>query len=162
MNTDRIEKTILLKTSLPRAWRALSDSAEFGTWFGMRFSGAFAPGAQMRGVIVPTTVNEEVANAQRPYEGKPIEITIEQMVPERLFSFRWHPGAIDPNIDYSLEPTTLVEFTLRKMEGGILLTVTESGFDQIPLARRARAFAQNEGGWSMAITLIAEFVIREP
>jgi uncharacterized protein YndB with AHSA1/START domain len=162
METDRIEKNILLKTSLARAWHALSDSTEFGTWFGMRFTGPFAPGAVMRGVIVPTTVNAEVAKAQQPYEGIPFEITIEHMEPERLFSLRWHPGAVDPGIDYSLEPTSLVEFTLQEAAGGVLLTVIETGFDQIPLSRRAKAFASNDGGWTMAMTLIAEYVIREP
>jgi len=116
----------------------------------------------MRGVIVPTTMNAEVAKAQQPYEGIPFDITIEQMEPERLFSFRWHPGAVDPGIDYSLEPTTLVEFTLQEADGGVLLTVIETGFDRIPLSRRAKAFASNEDGWSMAVTLIEEYVIREP
>lgn len=162
METDRIEKNILLKTSLPRAWRALADSTEFGTWFGMKFTGPFAPGAVMRGIIVPTTVNAEVAKAQKAYEGIPFEITIERMELEKLFSFRWHPDAIDPGVDYSLGPTTLVEFTLQEVEGGVHLTVVETGFDSIPLSRRAKAFAQNEGGWSMVMTLIAEYVIREP
>lgn len=158
MNTDRIEKTILLRTSLKRAWRALADSTEFGNWFGMKFDGPFSPGAVMRGVIVPTTVDAEVAAAQKPYEGIPFDITIEQMEPERLFSFRWHPGAIEPGVDYSMEPTTLVVFTLEEVADGIMLTVTESGFDRIPLARRAKAFATNEGGWGMAIRLIEGFV----
>src|SRR4029078_6671255 len=91
MNTDRIEKRILLRATKERVWRALSDSTEFGSWFGMKFEGPFAPGAFMRGVIVPTTVDAEVAKAQKPYEGMPVELTIEQMEPERLFSFRWHP-----------------------------------------------------------------------
>src|SRR5580692_8474290 len=149
MDTDRIEKKVLLRAPLKRVWRALSDSTEFGTWFGMRFNGPFAPGARMNGVIVPTTVNAEVASAQKPYEGTAFEITIEQMEPERLFSFRWHPGAIDPDVDYSVEPTTLVVFVLEEAPNGVMLTITESGFDRIPLARRAKAFAQNEQGWSM-------------
>ena len=95
MNADRIEKSILLRASRKRVWRALSDSTEFGSWFGMKFDGPFAPGASMRGVIVPTTVNAEVAKAQKEYEGMPFELTIEQMEPERLFSFRWHPFAVD-------------------------------------------------------------------
>jgi uncharacterized protein YndB with AHSA1/START domain len=106
-------------------------------------------------------MNAEVAKAQQVYEGLLFDITIEEMVPERLFSFRWHPGAVDPGIDYSLEPTTLVEFTLQDADGGALLTVIETGFDRIPLSRRAKAFASNEGGWSMAVMLIAEYVIRE-
>ena len=117
MSTDRIEKQILLKAPIARVWRAISDSTEFGTWFGMRFSGPFAPGAKMSGVIVPTKMNPEVANAQKKYEGTAIEIMIEKMEPERLFSFRWHPGAVDPNIDYSQEPTTLVVFNL-EVSGG--------------------------------------------
>ena len=160
MDTDRIEKKILLHADPKRVWRALSDSTEFGTWFGMRFDGPFAPGAAMRGVIVPTTVNAEVASAQKPYEGIPFEILIEQMDPERIFSFRWHPGAVEPNIDYSAEPTTLVVFTMEEVANGVMLTITESGFDRIPLERRAKAFAANEGGWSMVVKLIAEYLLR--
>ena len=99
MNTDRIEKKILLRAPRARVWRALTDSAEFGTWFGMKFDGPFAPGATMRGVIVPTRVNAKVAEAQKKYEGMAFEITIEQMEPERLFSFRWHPNAVEPGAD---------------------------------------------------------------
>src|SRR5713101_7631402 len=131
MNADRIEKKILLRAPRKRVWRALSDSTEFGTWFGVKFDGPFAPGASMRGVIVTTAVNAEVANAQKPYEGMPFEITIERMEPERLFSFRWHPFAVEPGVDYSAEPTTLVAFTLEDVPDGVILTVTESGFDQI-------------------------------
>jgi uncharacterized protein YndB with AHSA1/START domain len=160
MTTDRIEKNILLRASLPRVWRALSDSAEFGAWFGVKFEGPFVAGALLRGTIVTTTVNPEVASAQKPYEGLPFEIAIEQMEPERLFSFRWHPFAIEPGVDYSAEPTTLVVFTLAEVAEGVMLTVAESGFDQIPLARRARAFTANEQGWGMVVGLIDEYLTR--
>ena len=162
MSTDRIEKTILLRAPLKRVWRALSDSTEFGSWFGMRFKAPFAPGATMTAVIVPTTVNQEVAKMQKPYEGISFEITIEQMQPERLFSFRWHPGEVEPGFDYSSEPTTLVVFTLEKIPDGVLLTVTESSFDQIPLARRAKAFTANGGGWTLVIKLIEEYLVQAP
>ena len=112
----------------------------------------------MSGVIVPTTVNTEVANAQKKYEGIPFEITIERMDPERLFSFRWHPGAVDPSVDYSVEPTTLVVFALEEVADGGMLTVTESGFDRIPLARRVKAFTANEQGWNMVVKLIEEYL----
>ncbi len=158
MSTDRIEKKVLLRAPRQRVWRALADSAEFGSWFGMKFDGPFAPGACMRGVIVPTAVNAEVAKAQKEYEGTPFELTIEQMEPERLFSFRWHPFAVDRGVDYSAEPTTLVAFELEEVTNGVMLTVTESGFDRIPLARRAKAFAANEGGWSMVVKLIEQHV----
>jgi uncharacterized protein YndB with AHSA1/START domain len=162
MNTDRIEKKILLRAPRKRVWRALSDSTEFGGWFGMKFDGPFAPGAIMRGVIVPTTVNAEVAKAQKPYEGMAFEITIEQMEPERLFSFRWHPYAVERGVDYSAEPTTLVVFALEEVANGVMLTVTESGFDRIPLARRAKAFTANEEGWGMVVKLIGEYLVHAP
>jgi uncharacterized protein YndB with AHSA1/START domain len=160
MSTDRIEKTILLRAPLERVWRALSDSTEFGNWFGMRFNAPFAPGATMTAVIVHTTVNQEVAKMQKPYEGISFAIKIEQMQAERLFSFRWHPGAVEPGIDYASEPTTLVVFTLEQTPDGVQLTVTESGFDQIPLARRAKAFSANEGGWALVIKLIEEYLAK--
>jgi uncharacterized protein YndB with AHSA1/START domain len=162
MSTDRIEKKILLRAPKERVWRALSDSTEFGTWFGVKFDGPFAPGASMRGVIVTTAVDPEVAKAQTPYKGMPFKITIEQMEPERLFSFRWHPYAIDPSVDYSAEPTTLVVFTLEEVADGVMLTVTESGFDRIPLARRAKAFSANEGGWAIMVEVIVKYVVHAP
>jgi uncharacterized protein YndB with AHSA1/START domain len=160
MTTDRIEKKILLRAPRKRVWRALSDSTEFGSWFGMKFDGPFEPGALMRGVIVPTTVNAEIANAQKEHEGTPFEITIEQVEPERLFSFRWHPFAVDRSVDYALEPTTLVVFALEEVANGVILTVTESGFDRIPLARRAKAFTANEQGWAMMVKVFEEYLAR--
>jgi len=160
MSGDRIEKKILLHAPLKRVWTALADSTEFGTWFGMKFDGQFAPGALMRGVIVPAKVNAEVAKAQQKYDGMPVEITIEKVEPERLFSFRWHPYAIERGVDYSAEPTTLIEFVLEEMKDGVMLTVTESGFDQIPLVRRVKAFTANEEGWGMVIKLLEEYLVR--
>jgi uncharacterized protein YndB with AHSA1/START domain len=162
MNTDRIEKRILLRAPRTRVWRALSDSTEFGTWFGMKFDGPFTPGAVMRAVILPSKVNAEVAKAQKAHEGLAFDITIEQMEPGRLFSFRWHPGAVEPGVDYSAEPTTLVEFVLEEAAGGVLLTVTESGFDRIPLARRAKAFTANQEGWNIVVKLIEEYLVLAP
>jgi uncharacterized protein YndB with AHSA1/START domain len=158
--TDRIEKTILLRTPRARVWRALTNAEEFGAWFGMKFNGQFVPGAHMRGVMTPTTVDAEVARLQQPHEGMPFEITIDRIEPERLFSFRWHPFAIDPAVDYSHEPTTLIVFELEQAGADIKLTVTESGFDQIPLERRAKAFTANEGGWTMVVKLIEKYLAK--
>ena len=158
MSTDRIEKKILLRAPRKRIWRALTDSKEFADWFGMKFDGPFTPGAVMRGVIVGTTVDPEVAKAQKQYEGHTGEITIEKMEPERQFSFRWHPYAVEPGVDYSTEPTTLIVFTLEDVDNGVMLTVTESGFDRIPLARRAKAFEANERGWGMILKLIEGYL----
>jgi uncharacterized protein YndB with AHSA1/START domain len=157
-NTDRIEKKILLHAPLERVWRALSNADEFGSWFGVAFDGPFVPGARITGKIVPTKVDAEVAKTQKPYEGRAFDFTVERIEPERLFSFRWHPFAVDPSVDYSNEPATLVEFRLDKAEGGTLLTITESGFDRVPLARRAVAFKMNEQGWSAQSKLIEKYL----
>ena len=107
---DRIEKKIQLKAPLASVWSAISDARRFGAWFGVEFDGPFVAGAAMRGRIRPTQVDAEVARSQQPYEGKAFDITAQRIEPERLFSFRWHPFAVDENHDYSGEPTTLVEF----------------------------------------------------
>jgi uncharacterized protein YndB with AHSA1/START domain len=158
MSADRIEKKITLRAPLSRVWRALTGHREFEAWFGVKFDRPFTPGAAMRGTIVGTSVDPEVAQAQQAYGDKPFEITIEQMIPEKLFSFRWHPHAVEPAVDYSAEPTTLIAFTLEPIAAGVELTVTESGFDQIPLARRASAFKANEPGWALVIQLIDKYL----
>jgi len=155
---NTITKTILLRAPIDRVWRALSDSKEFGYWFGMDFEGLFAPGRVVHGRVTGTKVDPEVAKMQDPHKGIEFDITIERMEPEKVFSYRWHPGAVDPGVDYSKEPTTLVEFTLEKVADGVQLIVTESGFDQIPLARRAKAFAENEGGWTVVIQLVGKYL----
>jgi len=156
MSTDGIEKKILLHSNRKHVWAAISDSAEFGVWFGVKFHGPFVPGSTVSGNIVPSGANADLASAQKKYEGLKFEIQIEKIEPERLFSFRWHPYAIDPAVDYSDEPTTLVVFTLEDAEGGVLLTVTETGFDQIPLGRRAKAFTANTEGWAEVTTALGD------
>ena len=138
--TDRIEKQIQLRAPPSRVWRALSDAGEFGRWFGLRFEGQFAPGAEMKGAL---TI--------KGYENVPFALTIERMEPERHFSWRWHPAAVKAGVDYSKEPTTLVSFELREVPGGTLLTVVESGFDGIPLSRRAEALKMNDHGWGQQL-----------
>jgi uncharacterized protein YndB with AHSA1/START domain len=156
--TDRIEKTVVLRAPRERVWRAISDSKEFGTWFGVQFNGPFVAGSHMKGRIAPTKVDAEVARAQQPYADVPFECTIVRVEPMRLFSFHWHPFAVDRAVDYSSEPATLVEFRLEEVVGGTRLTITESGFDRIPLARRARAFAANEQGWAGQSKLIEKYI----
>lgn len=160
MQANTIEKQIVLKAGLDRVWRAISDSREFGSWFGMKVSGAFTPGARLTGFISPTTVNEEIAAAQKPHEGKAFELVVDRVEPKTLFSFRWHPSAVDPNTDYSKEPMTLVTFVLKEVEGGVHLTLTESGYENIPAARRAEALKMNDGGWTAQMGLIEAYLAR--
>src|SRR5215475_9996922 len=157
MTTDRIEKKILLRAPRSRVWRAISDSNEFGTWFGIKFSGPFKAGGKIEGLLTPSMVIPSVGEMQKPYEGMKFDFTVDNIEPERLFSFRWHPNAVDSNADYSSEPMTLVEFVLEDAPGGVMLTVTESGFDKIPLARRASAFKSNDGGWTEMVQVIEAY-----
>jgi uncharacterized protein YndB with AHSA1/START domain len=158
MTTDSIRKQIILHAPISRVWKAVSDSAEFGAWFGVRFNQPFTPGAKITGYITPTTVDPEIAAMQKAHEGTPFEFMVEEMVAERLFSFRWHPYAIEPGRDYSREAATLVTFAFEVVPDGVLLTLTETGFDQIPLERRAKAFAANDGGWTHQMNLIRKYL----
>jgi len=159
--TDRIEKTIVLRAPLERVWRAIGDSREFGRWFGVTFREPFVAGRKITGTITKTEVDPEVAKMQEPYVGIAFDFEIERIEPMRLFSFRWHPGAVDPNVNYAKEPTTLVVFALESLAESTRLTITESGFERIPLERRAQTFSGNEAGWEHQTKLIAKYLARE-
>lgn len=158
MNTDQIRKDIFLKSPLERVWRAISDSTSFGAWFGVRFEGPFVAGSPLKGQIVPTQVDPQVAKLQEPHTGKAFRIQVETVEPMRRFAFRWHPYEVDPNQDCSREPMTLVTFMLSEVPGGTQLVITETGFDQIPLERRAQAFQDNDGGWTHQSRLIEKYL----
>ena len=147
IDTDRIEKRVTLRAPRSRVWRALTDAKAFGAWFGVRLEGPFAEGTTARGTLT-----------YPGYEHLTMELLIERMEPERYFAYRWHPYAIDPAVDYSVEPTTLVEFRLDEVDEGTVLTIIESGFDRIPLARRAEAFRMNDGGWTAQAKNIERYV----
>src|ERR1700694_2534148 len=137
MDTDRIEKKIVLHAPRSRVWRAIANAEEFGTWFRVKLEGTFQQGTTIRGKIT-----------HPGYEHLTMEMQVDRIEPEKYFSYRWHPYAIDPAVDYSAEPTTLVEFHLDDTDGATMLTIVESGFDRIPAARRETAFRMNDGGWT--------------
>ena len=148
-STDRIEKRVSIKAPRARVWKALTDSTEFGKWFGIKLDGPFTPGATTRGQIT-------IPN----YDHLSAEFYVERIEPEAYFSYRWHPYAVDPAVDYSKESTTLVEFKLDQEGAATVLTIVESGFDRIPIARRAEAFRMNDGGWTSQIKNIENHVIK--
>lgn len=145
-----IVKQIELKAPAARVWRALTDHREFGEWFRVKLEGPFVPGQTVRGQIT-----------YPGYEHLRFDAVVQKMVPERLFSFTWHPYAIEPGVDYSKETPTLVEFRLEKTATGTLLQVTESGFDKIPSDRRLEAFRMNEGGWTIQMQNIEAHVAQK-
>ena len=144
---DRIEKEIVLRAPRSRVWRALTDAEEFSAWFGVKLEGAFAPGARVQGQFTLAGHGQVT-----------FEMAIERMDPESRMSYRWHPYAFEAGVDYSSEPTTLVEFQLEEVAEGTRLTVVESGFDRIPLARRAEALRMNDAGWAEELENIARHV----
>ncbi|HJV21341.1 MAG TPA: SRPBCC family protein [Holophagaceae bacterium] len=146
-STDCIRKEIHLRASRTRVWKALSDAREFGTWFGMRLEGDFAPGRAIQGQIT-----------NPGFDHIRLEVVVERMEAEQLFAYRWHPYPMDVNRDYSKEAMTLVEFRLETVQDGTLLTVVESGFDQLPPDRRDEAFRMNEGGWASQLKRIDRHV----
>jgi uncharacterized protein YndB with AHSA1/START domain len=148
---DRIEKRIELAAPVSRVWRALTDHREFGEWFRVKLNGPFVPGQVSRGHMT-----------YPGYEHLKWEAVVQKMEPERLFSFTWHPYAVDPKMDYSNEMPTLVEFRLEKTASGTLLVLTESGFDKISSNRRLEAFPKNDGGWTQQMKNIESYVAQRP
>jgi uncharacterized protein YndB with AHSA1/START domain len=148
---NRIEKKIELKAPVSRVWKAITDYREFGDWFRVRLDGPFIAGQVSTGQIT-----------HPGYEHLKWTAVVQRIEPERLFSFTWHPYAIDPTVDYSNETPTLVEFRLEKTPGGTLLVVTESGFDKIPSDRRFEAFRMNDNGWAQQVKNIETHVAQKP
>jgi uncharacterized protein YndB with AHSA1/START domain len=155
---DRIVKKVLLRAPLERVWTAVSNAQQFGAWFGVELEGPFVAGAPLGGRMIPTVADPDVAAKQEPYRGARFEMVVDRIEPPRLFSFRWHPFAVDGGVDYSSEPMTLVTFELAEAPGGTALTVTETGFDRLPPGRRAQAFTSNEGGWTLQTMLIDKYL----
>lgn len=147
MQTDRIEKRIELKAPVSRVWKAITDHEEFGQWFRVKLDAPFAPGQVSTGHIT-----------YPGYEHLKWNAVVQRMEPERLFSFTWHPYAVDQSVDYSAEEPTLVEFRLEPTGSGTMLTVTESGFDKLPAHRRDQAFRSNDGGWAQQVENIRKHV----
>jgi uncharacterized protein YndB with AHSA1/START domain len=147
ISKDKIEKEILLRAPRARVWRALTDAAEFGAWFGMKLEGGFTAGKTVAGKLtIPG------------FTHLTLDMTVERVEPERLFSYRWHPYAMDAEVDYADEPRTLVEFHLQDAPGGTRLQVIESGFARLPAHRRDIAFRMNEGGWAAQLENVRKYV----
>jgi uncharacterized protein YndB with AHSA1/START domain len=148
-DTDRIERSVVINAPRDHVWRALSNAEEFGTWFGANLKGqTFLAGQRTRGQIT-----------FKGYEHVWFDIVVERIQPQDLLSYRWHPYAMDPAVDYDKEQPTLVTFLLKDAPGnGTLLTVVETGFDNVPPHRRLEAFRMNSRGWEQQLTCIVRHV----
>ncbi len=148
-HSDRISAKIVLRSPRARVWRALTDSEELGRWFGIKGLGPLSPGATVHGTYT-----------HEGFEHIPFEAVVERLEPERVFSFRWHPFAVDPGVDYSVEPRTLVVFTLEETEGGTILSVVETGFDSLPPGRREKAYAEHTEGWPYQLKAVEQYLVK--
>jgi uncharacterized protein YndB with AHSA1/START domain len=153
--SDRIQKTITLRAPRGRVWRAISNPKDFGAWFGASLDGPFEPGARVAGTITPTTVHPANAAEQRAFSGVPVELLIDRVEPDHLVAFRWQPYAVSSKDDAAL---TQVSFELNDDHDGVVLTITESGFEALPEDKRSEAYADNERGWEKQLELIRKYV----
>jgi len=138
----KIERKTLIRAPRSRVWRALTTSQDFSKWFSADLEGSFAPGKRLDMVSTHACGN-----------GQSFYVIVERMEPEHTFSWRWHPGSAKADEDGS----TLVEFHLEEVQDGTLVTVTETGFDHISLARRAKAFKENDRGWEMQMESLKQY-----
>lgn len=145
--SDRITKSTHIPVPIERVWRAISDHKEFGEWFKVALDQPFEGGKRSTGHIT-----------HPGYEHVKWEAEVVAVEPPRRLAFRWHPYAIDPDVDYTNEPTTLVEFTLSERDGGTDVEVVESGFDAIPANRRDQAFRMNSQGWEAQMNNVRAYV----
>jgi len=165
---DKIEKRVTLRAPVSRVWQAIANAKEFGRWFGINLEGDFVVGKRISGTFSRLPSEAEMMEYQKSRGLPPSKIrmpdkglvfcTVERIEPERYFSFRWIPYGIDAEVDLQNEPTTLVEFRVESAPGGALLTIVESGFDQVPEHRRERAYRMNDGGWTAQAENVRKYV----
>jgi uncharacterized protein YndB with AHSA1/START domain len=144
---SRIDKTIEVEAPPDRVWRALTEAEELSAWLQVKIEGDIAPGVE----VWMTSVHPE-------HPGQRFRVRFTEMIPPRRFVWEWHPGAVDPSVDYSREPRTTVTFTLEPSERGTRLSVSETGFDAIALARRAKVYTDNRQGWDAVTVWLKTYV----
>ena len=144
---SRIDRTIDIDAPPERVWRALTNAEELAAWFQVKIEGTITQGAELW-----------MTSTHAGYEGQRFRVRFTELTPPRRFVWEWHPGEVDPNVDYSKEPRTTVTFTLEPSKRGTTLTVSETGFDKISLARRAKVYADNSGGWPEVLVWLQKYV----
>jgi uncharacterized protein YndB with AHSA1/START domain len=142
----RIDRTIEIKAPPERVWRALTNAKELSTWFQMTIEGEIATGNEVW-----------MTSMSKGYAGVRFRVRFVEMTPPTRFVWQWHPGAVDPNVDYAKEPRTTVTFTLEPVEGGTRLSLTETGFNEVSLARRAKVFGDNNQGWTEVLVWLSNY-----
>jgi len=143
----RIDRSIDLAASPERVWRALTTAAELSAWFQVAIEGDIAVGKE----VWMTSVHPNHANAR-------FKVRFIDLSSPRRMVWQWHPGEVDPNFDYNTEAETTVTFDLEPTAQGTRLTVSETGFDRISLARRAKVYRDNANGWAEVLVWLQKHV----
>jgi uncharacterized protein YndB with AHSA1/START domain len=115
----------------------LTNARELSEWFQVAIEGVIAPGEELW-----------MTSTHAGHAGQRFRVRVTEMTPPRRLAWQWHPGEVDPSVDYTREPMTTVTFTLEPAGSGTRLSVAESGFDALALARRAKVYRDNEQGWA--------------
>ena len=144
---SRIDRTIELNAPRERVWRALTNADELSAWFQVKIEGAVAP-----------DIDVWMTSLHPGHAGQRFRVRFTEMTPPERFVWEWHPGEVDPERDYSREPRTTVTFTLEPSARGTRLSVSETGFDEIALARRAKVYKDNSQGWLEVLVWLQTYV----
>jgi len=144
---SRIDRTIEIGAPPERVWRALTNAAELSSWLQVTIEGEIAPGSE----VWMTSVHPD-------HHGQRFRVRFTELTPPRRFVWEWHPGAVDPDVDYTREPRTTVTFTLEPSKRGTRLSVSETGFDAVSLARRAQVYTDNNQGWTTVVGWLQTYV----
>lgn len=128
--TSTIERELVVGAPIGRVWEAVTSPAELRRWFGDVAELDLRPGG--RGRFGWTEFGDE------------IEFVVETVEPPHLFSYRWSAAA---NATFDRERSTLVTFRLADLGGSTRITLTETGFDELP-PELAGTFDENCDGWT--------------
>jgi uncharacterized protein YndB with AHSA1/START domain len=125
---DRIERTVQVAAAPERVWAALTTPEGLSAWFGSQAGIELRPG----GAAWMTFGN-----------GHKAQMRVERVEEPAVFGYTWHIYGL-PDED---PRRTYVEFTLEPDGAGTRLTVTESGFAQLPEDAYRKAYDGNSQGW---------------
>jgi len=134
---DRIERTRILTRPPIEVWPALTTAAGLSAWFGERATIDLRPGGE----------------ASMTFSGgMTVEMRVERVEEPSVFAYTWRL----PDLPDDDARRTYVEFTLEPAGTGTLLTVTETGFAQLPVDSRRQTYQSHGDGWSRELAELVE------
>jgi len=142
-----IKREIVINASKERIYHAIADPEQVVLWFPETLEGHYEVGAQ------PIMGFGEHGRNQ---------IYIVDARPCSYFAYRWVPGASHFLGDVLSVQTTLVEFRIEEHGAdSCKVTLTESGFAELPVEVMEQAFKQNSGGWDFMLDRLVKYFTDE-